>query len=275
MLTSRKLLVDTRPLRINSFRRLWLSTLLTSVGSTFTAVAVPLQIYDTTGSSAYVGLAGLAALGPLTVAALWGGAVADAVDRRRMLLATNGGIALTSVLMCLQTVCHLRSVTALFVLVGLQQGFFGANSAARGSTTPRLVRADLLPAANALESTVTWLGSVTGPFLAGMLLPAVGVGPLYLLDAIALCATLWSVWRLPSLPATGGRAHRRAGVRQIVDGFAYLATHSRTWPPKGCCWSRSSRTSSRCSSGCRQRSSPRSHSTRWGARREGASPWGP
>jgi MFS family permease len=221
----RRLLVDTRPLHIAPFRRLWVSTVLTSVGSTFTAVTLPLQIYDTTGSSAYVGVAGLAALGPLVFFALWGGAIADAVDRRRMLLVTNSGIALTSLLLWAQAAGGLRSVTVLFVLVGVQQGCFGANSAARGAVPPRLVPTDLLPSANALESMVFWLGAVTGPTLAGALLPVTGIATLYLLDSITLSVTLWAVWRLPPLPARARarRAGDGAGLRDVLAVFHYLA----------------------------------------------------
>ncbi|WP_206305864.1 MFS transporter [Actinacidiphila soli] len=217
-----RLLMDTRPLRVAHFRRLWVSSALTAVGSTFTAVTVPLQIYDITGSSAYVGFAAAAALGPLMLAALWGGAVADAVDRRRMLLVTNSGIAFASVLLWAQSVSGLRSVSVIFVLIGLQQGCFGANSAARGAVTPRLVPSYLLPSANALESTVLWFGAVAGPMVAGVLLPVVGMATLYLIDAVALGATLWAVWRLPPLPADGLQSAGHARLREVLDGLHYL-----------------------------------------------------
>ncbi len=84
---------DRRPLRIPAFRRLWLSSIVTALGSQLTAVAVPKQIYDITGSSAYVGLTGLFGLVPLLVFGLWGGAIADTVDRRVLLLVTNVGVA--------------------------------------------------------------------------------------------------------------------------------------------------------------------------------------
>ncbi|NYI07599.1 MFS transporter [Allostreptomyces psammosilenae] len=251
-------MMDTRPLRIRPFRRLWTSSIITAVGSTFTAVAVPLQIYDITGSSAYVGLSGAVALGPLVVFALWGGALADAVDRRLMLLVTNVGIALVSLLLWAQAAAGLDSVAVLLALVGAQQAFFGANSPARGASTPRLVPADQLTAAVALETTVRWLGAIVGPLIAGILLPLIGVEMLYLVDAVALCAVVWAVAKLPPLPplpATGGGAvtgadadgsaagaggvvgvggageargaggaRRRVGPRQIVAGFGYLAT---------------------------------------------------
>jgi MFS family permease len=91
--------VDLRPLRVAAFARLWAAGWVTAVGSQLTAVVVPLEIYGFSGSSAYVGLASLTGLVPMVVAALWGGAIADAVDRRRMLLVTSAGIGATSVLL--------------------------------------------------------------------------------------------------------------------------------------------------------------------------------
>ncbi|MFI6252460.1 MFS transporter [Streptomyces sp. NPDC051016] len=217
--------MDTRPLAVPAYRRLWSSTIVTSVGSQLTAVAVPKQIYDITGSSAWVGAASLAGLLPLIVFALWGGAVADAMDRRKLLLITNMGIAVTSLLFWLQAVTGLESVAALMVLLALQQAFWGLNAPARTASIARLVPEAQLPAANALGSTVMQTGQVVGPLLAGALIPVIGLPELYLIDALALCVTVWAVYRLPALPPLAGAAARRAGVREIVEGFRYISLH--------------------------------------------------
>ncbi|EGX58044.1 membrane transport protein [Streptomyces zinciresistens K42] len=221
----RRWTMDTRPLRRPAYRRLWSSTVVTAVGSQLTAVAVPKQVYDITGSSAWVGAASLAGLVPLVVFALWGGAVADSMDRRRLLLITNSGIAATSVLFWLQAVTGLESVPVLMLLLAVQQAFWGLNSPARSASIARLVPAGELPAANALGSTVMQTGQVVGPLLAGVLIPVVGLAELYLLDALALCVTVWAVHRLPPLPPLGGPARRRAGLREIAEGFRYIARH--------------------------------------------------
>ncbi|MEV5778148.1 MFS transporter [Streptomyces antimycoticus] len=224
----RRWVMDTRPLRHRPFRRLWTSTTVTAVGSQLTAVAVPKQIYDITGSSAWVGYASFAGLLPLVVFALWGGVVADRMDRRTLMLVTNVGIAVTSLLFWAQSFAGLDSVAVLMVLLAAQQGFFGMNSPARSASVARLVPADELPAAGALQSTVAQTGMIIGPLLAGALIPVLGLPTLYLIDAVALCITLWAVWRLPALPplteGAGGRG-RRAGWRDVVDGFRYIAAH--------------------------------------------------
>ncbi|MFJ1701740.1 MFS transporter [Streptomyces sp. NPDC088252] len=221
----RRWAMDTRPLRHPAYRRLWSSTIVTTVGSQLTAVAVPKQIYDITHSSAWVGYASLAGLLPLVVFALWGGAVADTVDRRKLLLVTNIGIAVTSLLFWAQAVTGLHSVVVLMVLLGVQQAFFGLNSPARSASIARLVPAEELPAANALGSTVNQAGLVAGPLLAGVLIPVIGLPELYLIDAVALCVTVWAVFQLPALPPLGMQSTRWAGIREVAAGFRYVSGH--------------------------------------------------
>jgi MFS family permease len=220
-----RVLLDTEPLRHRPFRRLWATTAVTGIGSQLTAVAVPLQVYDLTGSSAYVGLADLAAFVPLVVSALWGGALADVVDRRRILLTTQTGMAVVSALFWAQAAVGARSVPVLLVLVAAQQALFGAGAAVRGAVVPRVVPPELLPGANALQSMVTWFGGIAGPLLAGTLVAVFGLPTLYLLDALAICAALPAVRGLPDLPVTGGGgAGGRLGPGAVAEGLRYVVT---------------------------------------------------
>jgi len=222
----RRWAMDTRPLRRPAYRRLWSSTIVTAVGSQLTAVAVPKQIYDITGSSAWVGTASLAGLLPLIVFALWGGAIADSMDRRKLLLITNSGIAVTSLLFWIQAVTGLESVAVLMLLLALQQAFWGLNAPARSASIARLVPAEELPAANALGSTVMQTGQIAGPLLAGALIPVIGLPELYLIDAVALCVTVWAVYRLPALPPLTAVKAGSAGLRGILEGFRYISGHA-------------------------------------------------
>ncbi|RZQ63297.1 MFS transporter [Amycolatopsis suaedae] len=215
--------VDTRPLRIPAFRRLWLTTIVTAIGSQLTAVAVPKQVFDITQSSGWVGLSGAVALVPLLIFGLWGGAIADTVDRRKLLMVTNTGIAVTAVLLWAQAFVELNSVWVVLLLLGVNQAFFAINMPTRNAVVARLVPDELMPPAVALSSTMATFGAVFGPMAAGALLPVVGLPVLYLVDAVALIFTLWAVWLLPPLPPLSGQV-RRAGLRDVVDGFRYLAT---------------------------------------------------
>ncbi len=218
-------MVDARPLRHVPFRRLWLSTVVTTIGAQLTAVAVPKQLFDDTGSSAWVGLAGLVGLVPLALFSLAGGSIADAVDRRRLLLGASAGIALTSAGLFVQAALQLRSVWLVLGLLAAQQAMFGLSSPAEGAAVPRLVPLEELPAATALSATVFGLGAVIGPLLAGVLIPVIGLAPLYLADASLLLVAVWAAARLPALPPLAEEI-ATPGLRSVVDGFRYLATRT-------------------------------------------------
>lgn len=223
---ARGALADTRPLRIPAYRRLWLAGVVTVIGAQLSVVAVPTQIYQLTGSSAWVGLTGAFGLVPLVVFGLWGGAIADAVDRRLLLLVTGAGIGASSLALWVCAASGAENVWVVLVLFALQTAFLAVNQPARNAVIPRLVPAAELPAANTLNFTVFTFGAVVGPLLAGVLIPLVGLPTLYLLDAVALLATLWATWRLPAVPppAVAGR-RARAGLREVFDGFRYAAMH--------------------------------------------------
>ncbi|HEY0813635.1 MAG TPA: MFS transporter [Pseudonocardia sp.] len=223
---ARGALADTRPLRTPAYRRLWTAGIVTVIGAQLTVVAVPTQIYALTGSSAYVGLTGLFGLVPLVVFGLWGGAIADAVDRRLLLLISGAGIAAMSLALWVISASGVGNVWLVLILFAIQSGLLAINQPARSAVIPRLVTPALLPAANTLNFTVFTFGAVVGPLLAGVLIPFVGLPVLYLVDAIAVLATLWATWRLPSMPpSTAEGARARAGLREVVAGFRYAALH--------------------------------------------------
>src|SRR5690349_21656350 len=194
---------DTRPLRNQHFRRLWVANIITVVGAQLTVVAVPAQIYDVTGSSAYVGLTGLFGLVPLVVFGLWGGALADVFDRRTMMIVTTLGLIGTSVLFWVQAAVGNTDVWVLLGLFAVQQAFFAVNQPTRSAILPKLLPPELLPSANSLNMTIFQAGAIGGPLVAGVLIPVFGYEWLYLIDSITLFATLSAVVRLPRLPVEG------------------------------------------------------------------------
>ena len=122
---ARGALADTRPLRTPAYRRLWTAGIVTVVGAQLTVVAVPTQIFALTGSSAYVGLTGLFGLVPLVVFGLWGGAIADAVDRRTLLLVTGAGIAAMSLALWVIAASGVGNVWVVLVLFAVQTALLG------------------------------------------------------------------------------------------------------------------------------------------------------
>lgn len=217
------LFADTRPLQNVHFRRLWRANIVTVIGAQLTVVAVPAQIYAMTGSSAYVGLTGVFGLVPLVVFGLWGGALADVFDRRTLLVVTTLGLIVTSACFWLQAALGLQNVWLLLWLFAAQQAFFAVNQPTRSAVLPKLVPPALLPAANALNTTVFQAGGIAGPLVGGALIPLVGFSWLYLIDTVTLIATLSAVVQLPRLPVEGGMG--TPGLRAVVDGFRYLRGH--------------------------------------------------
>lgn len=220
-----RLFADTTPLRSADFRRLWVAGIPTVIGANLTIFAVPVQIYALTGSSAYVGLAGVFALVPLIVFGLLGGAWADAMDRRVLLIAASCGLAVASALLWAQAALALNDVWVVLCLLAVQQACYAVNAPTRSAAIPRMVGEDQLPAANALNMTVTQFGAIVGPLLAGVLLNWVDLSTLYLIDTAACLIPIWATVRLapmpPTAPAEGAAA--RWGHPAVLDGFRYLA----------------------------------------------------
>jgi MFS family permease len=216
-------MADTRPLRNPHFRRLWTANIVTVVGAQLTVVAVPAQIYAQTGSSAYVGLTGVFGLVPLVVFGLWGGALADVIDRRTLLIWTTFGLIGTSTLFWLQAWSGSTSVWLLLGLFSVQQAFFAVNQPTRSALLPRLLPLNQLPAANSLNMTVLQAGAIGGPLIAGALIPVFGLPWLYLIDTLTLVPTLGAVLRLPALPIEGTTGS--LGLKAVLDGLGYLRGH--------------------------------------------------
>ncbi|MEO7352242.1 MAG: MFS transporter, partial [Marmoricola sp.] len=213
-------LADSRPLRNPHFRRLWTANIVTVVGAQLTVVAVPSQIYAETGSSGYVGLTGVFGLVPLVVFGLWGGALADVIDRRTLLICTTIGMIGTSALFWLQAWSGNTDVWLLLSLFSVQQAFFAVNQPTRSAVLPRLLPLNLLPAANSLNMTVMQAGAIGGPLIAGALIPVFGFSWLYLIDTLTLIPTLGAVLRLPPLPIEGTTGS--LGFKAVLDGLGYL-----------------------------------------------------
>ncbi len=220
--------IDTTPLRNPRYRRLFWGVAATMLGQQMTLVAVPFQVYALTGSSLLVGVTSIVALVPLIVFGLLGGAIADAMDRRRLMLITSVGRR------------------------GDQRAAGRAGAAARRRQPGAAVGADRVrlrvrrgqpahpqrgrsrrwsgrpgvPAANALSMTVRQVGVIVGPLLAGLL---IGLGELFLtyaVDALGFLVAALLLRGLPSLPPGGDAGPLRLGaaVRGVGEGFAFLRT---------------------------------------------------
>jgi MFS family permease len=216
-----RIAVDIRPLRESrDFRRLWFGVGISAIGSQITTVAIPFQLYEETGSTLLVGFLGLAALVPLLVVPIYGGAVADAVDRRRLLLLSDVAQLLVTGGLLVNAMLPDPSIWFLFVAEALGTAAYGFQRPARNALTPRLVRDDQLLAAIAVEDVVFTLARVAGPVMAGVLIATAGLAGAYAIDVATFAASLGAIWLLP--PAPPGPDADRPSLQSILDGFRYV-----------------------------------------------------
>ena len=216
-----RLLVDIAPLRESApYRALFSGQLVSLLGTQLTIVALPFQVYILTHSSLAVGLIGLVQLGPTLLFTLYGGTLADALDRRRVLFMTQ--LLLLTITVALAVISLLRrpAIWLLYLLAALLAGLAGIDGPARGAMTRNLVRRELFPATAALNSLMRQTGAVVGPALAGIIISRFNLSLAYWLDAITYGAALLTVALLPPQPPQG--RGRVAGWTSFREGIHYL-----------------------------------------------------
>jgi MFS family permease len=208
----KRLLADIGPLRESAaFRRLWIGSTLSSVGSSLTFFAVMLQVYDLTRSPLAVGFLGAVQAVPTLAVGLLGGPLTDALDRRKLVLVTSSCLAGVSAALAAQAFAGLNQLWLLYLLVGVQFAISAVDRPARNTFTPALLPAGRVTAGLALNQISFQLMLIVGPALAGIIAaaPHLGLRACYLVDAVSYGAALYGVGRLPSLRPLGSRAQLR------------------------------------------------------------------
>lgn len=222
------LLLDVTPLRASpAYRRLYAGFTLSNVGSQMSTVAIGLQVYAVTGSTAAVGLVGVFALVPLVVMGLYGGALLDHHDRRIVALIAQCVAWSASIACAVQAFAGNTNVWVLYAVTAVWSGGFAVSSPARQSIYPRLLPTELLPAANALSVTAMYTAMTVGPLLAGYLVGWAGFPAAYTVDAILTTAAVAGLVSLHPIPPGAVGADpptTRPGLRSVWDGLAFLGT---------------------------------------------------
>ncbi|MDX3453633.1 MFS transporter [Streptomyces sp. ME02-8801-2C] len=216
----RALLPDLSPWRDSvDFRKLWLSGLITNFGSFLTFVALPVQMKELTGSAAAVGAIGAVELIPLIVFGLYGGALADAADKRKLILWTEAGQGALCAVLLVNAVLPDPLVWPLFVVAALTSALGSVQRPALDSLMPRIVAHEQLPAAASLNSLRWTVGGVAGPALAGVVVAYAGLGWAYAVDLATFAVSLLFVVGLASSPASHEAA--KPSLRSIAEGARY------------------------------------------------------
>ncbi len=223
MRAGKRLLADVGPLHESAaFRRLWVGSTLSSMGTALTYFAVMLQVYDLTRSPFAVGLIGVAQAVPTLAVGLLAGPLTDALDRRKVVLVTSGCLTVVSAALAAQAFAGLSQVWLLYLLVSAQYALGAVDRPARSTFTPALLPASQVTAGLALDRISFQLMLIAGPALAGVIAaaPHLGLRACYLLDAISYGAALYGVGRLPALRPPGGPS--RLGPRAVAEGIRFI-----------------------------------------------------
>lgn len=209
------------PLRTSpDYRRLFLSGLITAVGSMVTYVAIPFQVAELTGSFIAVGLIGLCELVPLVVFGMLGGSLADTVDRRRMILATEAASGVLVLVLLLNAHAPQPQLWLIFVVAALLAMCDGLQRPSLDAMIPRVVPHDQLAAASSLSTISRNLAQIGGPALGGLLLAFGGAAAAYGLDVLSFALSLVVLWRLRSIRAARSDDDRPS-LRHIGEGVRY------------------------------------------------------
>ncbi|HYZ11946.1 MAG TPA: MFS transporter [Actinomycetota bacterium] len=218
----RRTVLDLTPLRISrDFRLLWFGELVSHTGRHIAMVALPFQVYDLTESPLAVGVIGLVQFVPLVLFSLVGGAVADAVDRRRLLLVSQAGSMAASLLLVGGALVERPPLWFLYLAAALSSAFAAFDAPARSAAIPNLVPRDRLASAIALNQVLFQVNDVAGPAIGGLIIARFGLTWAYAIDAVTFLAAVAALLAMRPMPPSheGMRPPVLTAVRQ---GFAYL-----------------------------------------------------
>ena len=223
MVSGKRLLVDLTPLRQSPpFRRLLAGSTLSAVGGSMTTFAVTLQVYQITRSPFAVGAIGIARMAPALTIGLLGGSLADAVDRRKLVLVTTTSLAVVSAGLTAQAFAGLGMVWLLYALVAIQSALGSVNAPARQTFLPRLLPPAQLTAGLALNRISFQLMLIGGPALGGLITAATGsLRACYLADTLSFAAALYGVAGLPAVQPREDKT--RPGSRAVAAGLGLIA----------------------------------------------------
>jgi MFS family permease len=214
------MLLNLAPIRKHrDYRLLFIGQLVSMFGSMITYVAVPYQVFELTRSSFLVGMLGAAQLIPLLIFALLGGAYADAMDRRRLLIFSELVMTVGSLALAINGLMSHASVALIFVVSAAMSACNGFHRPALDAMTPRLVDREDLTAVSALNFFRFSISSIGGPALAGVCIAALGYAATYMIDVASFVISLAALAAIRRMPPADRAAP--PGVRSIIEGLRY------------------------------------------------------
>ncbi|HEX8288348.1 MAG TPA: MFS transporter [Pyrinomonadaceae bacterium] len=214
------MLIDLTPLKISrDYRLLFFGQLISFFGTMMTFIVVPVQMYQLTESNLYVGLLGVAEFVPMFFLAFIGGALADSIDRRRMLRLTEIGQTITTAILLGNALLPNPQIWVLFVAVGLHAGLAGLQRPSFEALIPKIVPLEYMSAVAALNSIRFEVGFILSPILGGIIIAKYGAVLAYAIDLGTFAASLAAVWLIRAVPPPPNAD--RPNFDSIKKGFRY------------------------------------------------------
>ncbi|HEX6770253.1 MAG TPA: MFS transporter [Candidatus Binatia bacterium] len=217
------------PFRHRDFSIFWIGSFLSSMGTQFTTVAMAWQIYELTNSPMQIGLLGLARALPQIVLLLVGGLLADAVDRRKLMICTQTGLFCVSVTLALLSYFGQASSAMLYGATVLLAIFTSLEQPSRQSMIPNLVPRNHLAQALALQGTQRYVPVIAGPSIAGLVLAFSGPAACYAVDACSWLAML-SALRMLRTKIPEGLGWKSVSIASLRQGWFFVWSHSVIFP---------------------------------------------
>lgn len=219
----RAFIPDISPLRESrDFRWLYIGQFVSAFGQSFSYVVLPLQMWQLTHSSVKVGLLGLAEFVPMLLFAFLGGALADAVDRRKLVLGAEIGLMICSAVLTANALLPAPHVAVLFAMSSLAAACFAIHRPAHESLTPRLVAAEHMPAVAALSTFRFSFNFIVGPAAAGIIAATFGPAAAFGVNAVTYLVAIGTLLAIPPVPVAPGAD--RPSLRAVKAGVTYAAS---------------------------------------------------
>ena len=197
----RKYAIDLTPIKkYRDFKLLFTAGLFSYFGSMITFVALPFQVKELTGSFWAVGLIGIVEIIPLIVFGLYGGVLADYLDRKKMIWFTEFGTLIATSILLINSLQEKPSVIVIFVIAAIFAALSGLKRPSQDAILPRLVNHDDLPSASALMSLRWQFGGIVGPSVGGIIIASYGAGAAYFIDCLTFVISLALIWQVKSVP---------------------------------------------------------------------------
>ncbi|MEI7745276.1 MAG: MFS transporter, partial [Chloroflexota bacterium] len=214
------MVVDPAPLRLDrDFRLLFIGQAVSTAGRMITAMVLPYQVYVLTSDLLAVGALSLIQLVPILVFTLGGGAVADAVDRRRLLLITQSLLAIATLGLAALALLPAPPLLGIYALAFITSGLAAVDQPARSSAIPRLVPPERLQSAINLNQVMFNGGAVVGPAIGGIILAVVGVSMAYFVDFVTYGAAILALLLIAPIPPAAGA--QRASIAAVREGLRF------------------------------------------------------